>query len=685
GVATVQRPTPERLTVRAGGVATNFVFTPASGSSPIREDELTVKAGADLAHSAGASGWSAQLAGLRLESGDDLFTLLPEKAGGLSATLEGRLETLLARVRTAAGLPDASGSGDIRATAMLVPAEDGRWAVEDGSAELKRLRVEAPGLRLREEAATCDLRGTVDPATGTLAGELSWASETLNLTAGSLRFDPAETPAFSANLDGEGDAGRLWAWLPAAAATGMRPEGRLAIDGSVTGALADSGLSSAGFTGSVDATNLSLLTPPPSDFPPQTPWAVAWQEPAASLGGTVRYDFAAEPGREALHVGPLALTADGWSVVADGAIADPTGRREAALSGELVADWAKLSPRLAPRDGAEPNGVRLTGISQRPFTIRGPLGSPEGLASPDLTATAAVGWDELVAGGFSYGPGTLTANLNRGRAVIDGVDWPLIPLSAGGAAGTPTGGGAIGRLRTRPVLDFTGREPALRLPAGRILSEVRLTPEATRGWLGLVNPLAAGAVQADGAFDVDLDGAAAPLWEAFSGDLRRAGASGRLAIRRADFTAGPVADGLLGTVRDASALLRGSVGGDLQDVRIQLPAQSVPFRLSGGRVFHQNLQARSGSVQVATTGFVGLDGSLDLRAAVPLGRDLGGGTATVPIGGTLSAPKFDPSRIASAAATGAAEEALRRERERLEDRATKEIGRGLDRLFGRDK
>ncbi|NNJ26257.1 hypothetical protein [Alienimonas chondri] len=688
GVVRVRRAAADRFTVRFGGVGRDLSFAPAAGGAAIREEEVTVKLGADLVRNA-TGAWSPVLAGVQAEANDDVLTVTPGEASELSVTLRGELATLVPRLSAAVSLPGVSASGDIRATATLKPVETG-WALEDGRAEFRRLRVDAPGLRLRESVATLNARGVYDAVAGTVAADGEWNGDAAVVRAERLRFDPAATPSLTSELSATGDAARVWAWFPAADAASVRPEGRFAATGTATGSVGAEGFGGAGFAGTATFTDLAFFTPPAPGAAPGTPWAEAWREPAATVAGTMRYDAGAE---DVVHLGPLAVTAGGASLSIGGTLADPAGAMIADLSGRLAADWAVLGLRF----GMAEAGVTVIGTSDRPFVIRGPLGSAAGLSSPDLSARAGLGWSELAASGFSFGPGDLVATLGGGRVRIDGVDWPLVPLSASGNAGAETvgtrsvayagplsGGAAVGRVRTTPVIDLTGRETVVRLPAGRVLSGVRFTPEATQGWLKLVSPLAADSVQADGAFDVDLDGAVAPLSELLVGDLRRSGAGGRLVVERAEFSAGPVAEGLLGAVRSASALLRGSVGGDLEDVRVMLPAQSVAFRLSGGRVFHQNLVARSGSVQIATNGSVGLDGTLDLRAEVPLGGDLGGRTATVPVGGTLDAPRIDPSRLASAAAEGAASAAVERERDRLEQKATREIGRGLDRLFGRE-
>ncbi|MFH5804373.1 hypothetical protein [Alienimonas sp. DA493] len=674
GTVQVRRAAADRFAVRAGGVGREIRFAPPAGA-PVREEEVTVKVGVDLLRD-DAGRWSTAFVGGRAESGADVLSITPKDAEGLSLTLDGELSTLTRRVGAAVSLPIDSLNGGLRASAALRPAGAG-WAVEDGKAELRRLILDAPGLRLRESVATLEIRGTLNPAAGTFAGTFEWVGDALSVEAERVRFDPAAAPALTAELTARGDSGRLWAWFPAADVAGVRPEGRFTAQGAGTAEFGPAGFAGAGFAGTVALADLTILTPPDPRSAPGSAWVAAWREPSATLAGAVRYDAGATAaGSDALHLGPLAATAGGASLTADGVVRDLFGTMHADLSGRLAVDWATLGPRL----GTAEAGATLTGTSDRPFTLRGPLASPA-----ELSGRAGLGWDELRGGGFSFGQGALVATLGGGRVRIDGIDWPLVPLADGGTGAGGSGPrSAIGRLRTTPTIDLTGREAAVRLPAGRILSGVRFTPEATRGWLGLVSPLAAGAVQADGAFDVDLDGAAVPLSDLLAGDLRRAGAGGRLVVERADFTAGPVADGLLGAVRNASALLRGSVGGDLRDVRVRLPAQSTPFRLSGGRVYHQNLLARSGSVEVTTGGSVGLDGTLDLRAEIPLGGDLGGRRATVPIGGSLDAPRIDVARLADAAARGALDSAVERERDRLEEKASREISRGLDRLFGRE-
>ena len=665
GTVSVRRAAPDRFAARFAGTGRDLRFAPPTGPAAV-EEEVRVKLGADLARNP-AGNWSASLAGVRAEAGGDVLTILPADGRGLSLTLSGELESLSSRMRTLAGLPIDSAAGDVRASAIVAPEGDG-WRVRGGRAEFRRLAVNAPGLRLREAAATLTADGVLNPAAGTAAGRFAWVGDAASVRAERFAFDPAATPAATADLTAEGDLARVWRWFPAADGAGVRPAGRFAASGAATAGAATGSAGGGGFSGQVRFTDPAVLTAPDPRSAPGTPWAVAWGDRAATLAGSVRYEAAGEPGGAGtLHLGPLALQTGGVAATAGGTISDPGGSATADLSGRLTTDWAALAPRLGLTDA----GVTLTGTAERPFAVRGPLAA--GVAAPGLAARAGLGWDRLAAGGFDFGPGGATATLSRGRVRVEGVDWPLF-------ASDP----AAGRLRTTPLIDLTGAEPVLRLPAGRVLTGVRLSPELTRGWLGLVSPLAARSVAAEGSFGVDLDGAAIPLADALAGDARRAGAGGRLEIASADLTPGPVAGDLLRAVRGANRLFRGSAGGDLEDVRVELPGQSVPFRLRGGRVFHENLTARGGSVEVATTGSVGLDGTLDLRAEVPLGGDLGDRRVSVPVGGTLDAPRIDAARLAGAAAEGALDGALDRERGRLKDRAARELGRGLERLFGRE-
>ena len=637
--------------VRAAGRSLAFAVP---GGSTLREDEATATLAAALVRDA-AGAWSVRDVAGKAEAAGDAVSAVPD-GDGWSVTLSGDLARWQRRTATVLGELSVRAAGDIRGSAGVTVSR-GRWRVDGGTADVARFALDGPGVQVRGDAATFAFAGAGGPD-GTLAGRFDADLGPVALRGRDVSFDPAAAVPWTARLVASGDAQTAWRWFPALRdGAAVRPDGR--FRGDVRATLSAGEATAAGdFT----LTRLDVLT---REATPRGPrWRAAWREEEATLTGAAAYRFA----DDALATDGLALAGAGWRLTAAGRVAGASADPVAELAGTLRTDWPALAPRLGLADA----GATVEGVAERPWRLAGPLVPPRGRAvHPALRGELGVGWDRLAAGGFDFGPGDLSAALRDERVTVSGVDWPC----------------AGGRLRTTPELDLAGPEPVVRLPEGRILAGVRLTPETTRGWLGLVSPLAAGAARADGAFSVDLAGAAVPLADALAGTAARASAAGRLRVVRADVTPGPLTDRLLRAARGADALLRGGDGRDLLDVKVSFPTQSVPFRLARGRVYHDGLRAEAGRVSVATAGSVGLDGTLDLRATVPLGGDLGGGDGraiAVPVGGTLDRPRVDAARLAA----GAAEAAVRSEfdrrtgglRDRLEEKAADELGR----LFGRD-
>ena len=727
GEARLRAAGPGRYDAGVRATGTDLVVG-LPGGGTVREASVTARVSAALRR--GADGWTADRLTARAEAGGDRVTLAPgEEPGRYAVTLIGDLARWQRRAAGVIGESPVSLAGDIRASAgvTVTPAV----SVTGLRAEFARLAVDGPGVRVREAAATLTGDAAADAA-GAWSGRGEATAGSVTLSSRRWRWNPAAATPLTAQVAATGDPGQASRWFPALAEAGVRAAGRFAANGTI-----NAGPAGAGATGEATFAPLTVLTRDADDLGGR--WAVAWEEPHAVVAGSARYRFAADrfaadrfaadrfaadrfaadrfaadgsaagaaadrfPGepielrgganaatadrRDLLSVGPLALAGAGWSAAASGTVADPAGAADADLTGTLTTEWATLGPRLG-WDGA----AEVVGTATRPLRALGPFG--DGLAGgPDGAPRARVGlaWDRLAAAGIDFGPGDVTATLSRGRVRIDGVDWPAL------VDGVPSG-----RVATTPLLDFTGPEAVLRLPAGRALDGVRVTPGLARGWLGLLSPLAAGSAAADGTFSLDLDGAALPLADAAAGDLRRASAGGRLEIERAAVAPGPVADRLLSAVRAGGRLL-GRSGEDLDgldDPRVRFDRQSVPFRVTGGRAYHQGLTAsvgtgRAGSAAVTTTGSVGVaDGTLDLAADLPVGgRDGTGNRRTVrlPVGGTLAAPRVDAAALAAAAAGGAVERFLGDElgldperADALERRAARELEKGLGRLFGRE-
>ena len=203
-----------------------------------------------------------------------------------------------------------------------------------------------------------------------------------------------------------------------------------------------------------------------------------------------------------------------------------------------------------------------------------------------------------------------------------------------------------------------------------------------RGWLKYVAPLAANATSAEGQFSVALGGASVPLTSPSTGDVR-----GVLTVHSAQVGPGPLAREFLPIAAQIKALLeRRAVPSASSGFGqwLDMPAQTVKFHMTQGRVYHDGLRVVIDDVEIRTKGSVGFDESLSLIAEVPIRDDwvandrylssLRGQVLQLPVQGTLERPRVDGGALAQLsrqAVTGAAGQLLQQE-----------LNRGLERLFG---
>ena len=133
--------------------------------------------------------------------------------------------------------------------------------------------------------------------------------------------------------------------------------------------------------------------------------------------------------------------------------------------------------------------------------------------------------------------------------------------------------------------------------------------------------------------------------------------------------------------------------------------QVVPVRLADGRVHHEGLALTANGFTVRTTGSVGLDGSLDLVAEVPvpegavapllrnnprLREAVTAKRLAVRVGGTIAKPRLDPGAFREAVRRYAEEVAREAARNKLDDvieqgqgKLEQELQKKLDQLFPR--
>jgi hypothetical protein len=255
------------------------------------------------------------------------------------------------------------------------------------------------------------------------------------------------------------------------------------------------------------------------------------------------------------------------------------------------------------------------------------------------------------------GPGELAARVENGVGTVS-------PITA-------TFGG--GRVHLEPRLKLDTAPGEVSFAKGRVVEKAKLTPAVCAGAVGYALPVVANAAQAEGEISFDLDDNRVPLADPTGAVVR-----GRVLVHKAAVSAGPVISEVVQLLGEPAP-------------RVVLASEmTVPVRVEGGRVHHENLTLTVNGYAVKTTGSVGFDGTLALVADVPipgtvpglnsnpaLKKALEGKVIRVPIGGTMAKPAVDRAAFHSAvaaAARGAAKDAVK-------DVGRDLFNRELERLF----
>lgn len=620
----------------------------------------------------------------------------------LKCRLVGSLGTWLPRVQAVVPLSGwAVGGGiDLNATATVSPE---RIEISQGTATLTKLQAWGNGLFIYEPELVIETSGTWDQVKRELSSEVT----TLAGSAVALRADNvllrygAAGLSLSGDVDYRGDVARLYSWTydprqppPRQFFGGLTGKLKAQHEGSVT--RADF---SANFTDLV----LARRKQPTGGVVGIAPgtganqWESLWSEKKVTLSAAGDYDEK----QDLLQVSQFDIGSGILNLNTKGEIAKLTSDRRIDIKGDLGYDLPGLATLLRPYVG---NDFALTGRDTRKFFLRGPLpdslfaiatpaqpvgNALSGAAKPgvpatpasvraaqpapfpsDLTGEAGLGWTSAQVQGLAIGQGELQAKLADGMVLFNPLDLPL----------------AEGRLKLAPQISLKSNPMLLSVEKGRILDQVRISPEMCQTWLKYVAPLLADATRAEGRFTLDLAGAAFPLADPEAGK-----AQGTLTVHEAQIGPGPLGQQALWIANQVKGLVERkplgavapSAGGDF----LSMPDQAVAFQLINQRVYHENLTFLVRDVTIRTKGSVGLDQSLSIVAEVPvldrwvekdrLLAGLKGQTLHIPITGTLSQPKLD-GRIFEEASkriiSGAAGNLLEGE-----------LNKGLQKLFGPKK
>jgi hypothetical protein len=560
-------------------------------TAPLLRDALRLDAAVSgpAAASGVPTGWTS--ARLGLKSGD--------VAAGLTAK---HRDAVIGLEATAAGsIPLAR--GDVRAETRLV----GRWVAPALEFDSFRLGLRLADPRTGAESIALTARGRFDTAKGELALQPSGATE-----PGTIAPLPE-----GLRLSGLGGSGAA-----------------LKIEGGVLGDLAALDRSLASWTGGQPTGIAGALTARVlAGREPNGPWTVGvlldsrdLSRPAPDGGGrrgegpvALGWRATYHPDTDRVDLAELALSSRYGTLKASGSLAETTGRLLADLNGNLEPDWTRVNALVAA--SVEP-GARLQGKA-RPFHLKGPLrGGSSAEILRGLDAELGVDLSGAQAFGLRFGPTPIVARCAGGKVAIEPIETTL--------------NGGRASLRPEVVLDDP-RGTVLRLAPGSAITDAEIDDEVSKRVLAYVAPILHESTQVRGHLSAAFDRAEFPI---DGGQARSAAAEGRIIFREVVFGPGPLAQQLLGLVgRGATPALRLD--------------QTVKFSVANGRVSQSGLAIDLGpKVQIVLDGSVGFDGTLALRAGVPitasmlgnqalLGEAVDGTRVAVPIGGTLSRPGID--------------------------------------------
>jgi len=385
--------------------------------------------------------------------------------------------------------------------------------------------------------------------------------------------------------------------------------------------------------------------------------SVLWEEPQAKLVVDGRYEVSTGK----LEI-PKAELMTEWIAYAGKTNMTTQAKKTMLVSqGNMTYDAARVAQRLRPWTG---DYLTVQGQRTQPVEVIW-TSSESGNWAESLQAKSQIGWDSASIVGIEIGTADFPLKIENGHFL----SRAEIPVSQG-------------KLRWNLDGDVASDPIVIAQSPEKVIDNVAITRQMCQGWLKYVAPILADVASVQGNLSLQIEQALiVPT------DMKRQTIKGQLQVHGAKVGPGPLADQLLGLVQQVRALRKGAGatdGGGQQTTWLQLPEQKIGFDVQQGRVAHKNMQIQAGDVVINTSGSVGIDGQLELIAAVPILKDwvdktpllqsLAGQQIQIPVRGTIQRPQMDLSSFASIGqqlATAA-----------LQGAAQKQIDKGIGKLLG---
>lgn len=297
------------------------------------------------------------------------------------------------------------------------------------------------------------------------------------------------------------------------------------------------------------------------------------------------------------------------------------GREKLQGQAELEYDWSAVETIAQPYlpVGLKLQGKRSDAVS---FSTEYPEGKTDQLMA-NLTAKAALGFDSAEYMGLQFGPTETAIEMQSGLLTIPPFTTKVNQ----------------GQMSLAARADFKQTPPLLQLPKPMdIAKDVHINDETARQLLTYLNPIFAGAVNVSGKVNLSCEQLAIPLGAAAKKQIQIIGT-----ISGDDITLSP--GNMFRQLLDATRL-----SGARQKLRLH-PAKFVVW---DGFVRYDDMQIDVGDNPFNFKGVIGLDGSLNMTALLPLtiegktirvGQESDPKRVSVPLRGTVDKPELDLGRL----------------------------------------
>lgn len=396
--------------------------------------------------------------------------------------------------------------------------------------------------------------------------------------------------------------------------------------------------------------------------PPTNP---SWSEPLLRASAVGRYDIDADR----IDIERCRIGTDLFACEGKGKLDNALTTMDLVFDGRLEYDLAKFEVSLG-------EGVQLTGKGHRPLHLEGRLW-PDGDESmwKSLRGSTAFHWDAIKAHGMTLAGTEVKANLENGWVRTEPIETTM----------------NSGRVKVLPAVKVHPDPMEIYLLKGTGIDRFQVDPNLCATGLRYALPVLSGVLQAQGEMSLSLEGARIPFASPMLADLE-----GRIVIHSAELGASPL-------IREISALFG-------KPASVSLTRESiVKVKMTKGWVYHENLQMVVSGVPVSTSGWVSTTGQLSMVVQTPIPPSWLPGdraremfakqTIQIPLGGTLSQPKFDEKALRESAqqmARKAADDLIRdnvnkgvqtgtqtinKEVEKIENKINEEVDKRLRELF----